>query len=1456
MSVKFKNSIQVDGSISSTNIANATTDTDKFLVSDSGVVKYRTGAEVISDLGLSALYVPYTGATGNVDLGANTLLAKDLIINHSSGSGVAASITKNGSGEALTVIKGSGSGNAMSVTGGLTSLVNLSLSTVANATGDFLTHSGGVINKRTPAQVLSDIGAAPASGSGNYIQNQIASAQSANMWISGNAIVNGNISTASGFISDNPTLASLSLKISGTETGRLDNFNSALRLINFHASSETTIQGNGDINVNSVGSNVIKLSTSNTERMRITSGGNVGIGTTSPSAAKLVLNSGTSNQNALINGDKIGFTRTSDAAEVVYFKKDTSLGTEGTANINGYDGIQFRTQGPETVKAVITSSGNVGIGTTSPGSPLDVQCNSSAFGINIRQRSGDDFSNLVFSNSTNTALGSVGYVGTSRLRFTTNGLGDANEKLSILANGNVGIGTTSPFSIGTGITTLDIQGSAAGGIAFGPSGIKNYIYGASAMYVAAHTTAVFSTSGSERMRITSTGNVGIGTSSPSRKLNIVSDNAQIRISDGSPNTYWEFHSVFFNTNQDLVIRNQNLDAVTINSGGNVGIGTTNPALSNLVISPLVGTGTVDGLTVIYHPDGGTNRLRAKLWINDFNGQLDLKESGDTQTVKITANGSSYFNGGNVGIGTTSPARPLSIVSNSPQIRISDTASPSANWWEFYSTFSNTNQDLFIGNQNGAAITINASRNVGIGTSTPGAKLDVRGGATDTEGGDIYSSNRSFAWSQYINGSTGFYSLYNGSDRFVITTSGNVGIGTTNPLAKLHVAGSLRNSFSSGSGGDVYMNIIDGVSNGFRTVVTTSNQIDYTFHNGSNQEVLSILNSGNVGIGTSGPSYKLDVTGDIRSTTNIRSNNGTVDNILSWTSEPAGVVGTLTNHPETFWTNSTERMRITTSGNVGIGTTSPAYKLDVAGEGKVTGKFRVGGAVMLAELGTGVLMFGSEGGNQTAIYSANSEVIRINTAGLVGIGTTSPAYKLDVVGSIRVGDSSTSIFTATNALPLQLSRGLDVDVYGANSCSLGIGSIKSGVHKDGVRINGTLEADGVSGNFSIDTLRSDSYTTALTIKSNGNVGIGTTAPIEKLHVVGNSFFKVATNRNLYIASNTDSVGLFSINDALNENTSLVMQGSDFRINTFGANERMRITSAGNVGIGTTSPTVKLQVDNNTHNYFNLNSTVANVQTAISAQNTLSGKRATLSWEDGTRGDFADLYSSTLLTFTTQSSEKMRITSAGNVGIGTTTPNAKLDVAGDALINQLTIGQGPVVGQGNTALGQNALASMAGGKSNIAVGFNSNSDNDVTGLTTIGVNLNTDTNLDPLGQNCLAISQFNSSAYSNQVPHIYAPSAISVGSSSTEDIITFDVNHYVGAFIEYVITRADGGDYAAGTVTAAWKDSGSGTIKDTRDVVWSSFMDDFEFLLSGTTVQLRNDSAQGARIRITVRAMIRT
>jgi hypothetical protein len=118
----------------------------------------------------AATYVPYTGATADVNLGTHDLTAErgtfqnngssdTLTVNHTSGSGYGIKVTKGGNNEALYVSKTSGSGNAMAVVGGRTALVDLSLSSVSNATGNFLTISGGVVHQRTPSETRSDVGA-------------------------------------------------------------------------------------------------------------------------------------------------------------------------------------------------------------------------------------------------------------------------------------------------------------------------------------------------------------------------------------------------------------------------------------------------------------------------------------------------------------------------------------------------------------------------------------------------------------------------------------------------------------------------------------------------------------------------------------------------------------------------------------------------------------------------------------------------------------------------------------------------------------------------------------------------------------------------------------------------------------------------------------------------------------------------------------------------------------------------------------------------------------------------------------------------------------------------------------------------------------------------------------------------------------------------------------------------
>lgn len=160
--------LTVSGDLYVNSIVNAVTDTDRFLVSDGGVIKYRTGAQVLSDIGAQGAltlttigssgpatlisntlnipnygsvltgYVPYTGANQTVNLNTQQLVAghatfttngstDTLTINHTSGSGRGIVVTKSGSGEGLTVVKSSGSGNAASITGGITLLTTLNL---------------------------------------------------------------------------------------------------------------------------------------------------------------------------------------------------------------------------------------------------------------------------------------------------------------------------------------------------------------------------------------------------------------------------------------------------------------------------------------------------------------------------------------------------------------------------------------------------------------------------------------------------------------------------------------------------------------------------------------------------------------------------------------------------------------------------------------------------------------------------------------------------------------------------------------------------------------------------------------------------------------------------------------------------------------------------------------------------------------------------------------------------------------------------------------------------------------------------------------------------------------------------------------------------------------------------------------------------------------------------------
>ena len=90
------------------------------------------------------------------------------------------------------------------------------------------------------------------------------------------------------------------------------------------------------------------------------------------------------------------------------------------------------------------------------------------------------------------------------------------------------------------------------------------------------------------------------------------------------------------------------------------------------------------------------------------------------------------------------------------------------------------------------------------------------------------------------------------------------------------------------------------------------------------------------------------------------------------------------------------------------------------------------------------------------------------------------------GTLSVGTSGTSRFTATNAFPLQLNRGLAVDVVGAAGTILGLGAYSTGTtYIDAVRITGVLEGNGTDGDMSLQVLNSGTHTTALTLNNDTN-----------------------------------------------------------------------------------------------------------------------------------------------------------------------------------------------------------------------------------------------------------------------------------------------------------------------------------------------------------------------------------
>jgi len=673
------------------------------------------------------------------------------------------------------------------------------------------------------------------------------------------------------------------------------------------------------------------------------------------------------------------------------------------------------------------------------------------------------------------------------------------------------------------------------------------------------------------------------------------------------------------------------------TGGNVGIGVVNPSLAL----------EVSGRSVMKNAGTGTS---GALYLDDSN--KGIQYSGNNESVNSYFEGSFPTDGiavfgfsdgalgtrrggnktalvwnstGNVGIGTTAPGNTLDV---SGTIRASTSITTGA----VYSTnITSTN----VVATNSSFGTINASGATMGGSLVPSTNITYDLGSSSLRWRDLYlSGNTIHLGEKQLSLSGDTFQLENisvtstqeatSTTSAALLVSGGVGI-----RGKLRVAGTgyitnaeitsvtatniavsnvIANNVSTGTlqapngitvgninfTGSLYQN---GVAYLGSQWTTTSGNVSYT--TGSVIATNSLTTNASVGVliaSTGLTSASAQITNAAVTTATVATllnTNAVSTNVSSGTlTLSTGLTSAsaqITNANVTTATIATLLNTNAVSTNFSAGTVSATTI--TGGSISLSGNLSVAGTLTVVNItATNLMDTNLTAGsarittNLAAIGNSNTVGAIITTGGNVGIGTTAPSYTLDINGTTRI-NTTRGVLIGSSA---DIDAGRLISALDSTMPNNGFRYITFG------KANGTYNqaeiiykhvADGSTSNYIGLGVHS---TPTVAVNGAGNVGIGTTAPSSILDIVSSS--PILQIRDTSLGSGKIYFGNSSHGVGRNASISTLTDGNDVTVWTNGASgsvgfatsltERMRITPAGNVGIGTAAPSANLHVIGNT------------------------------------------------------------------------------------------------------------------------------------------------------------------------------------------------------------------------------------------------------------------------------------